>query len=175
MYNEINLVTNKDSSSIKRSRLGKVRKVSYLLLFTIAVFSVLIFIINIRYSVNSVRQKQNSVMNNLSLYNDNIVKIIFLNLRLVDINSITSGRTNYQNTLEKFFANVPAGVEVQAFSMDNGKLNITLVSNSLLSLNEYLNESLKVADEEGLSDVRLASLTSQSSGYVMIIGMTFNP
>lgn len=173
MYNEINLVTDKDSSSTKKSKIGKIRKISYFLLFTVTVLSVFIFILNVRFSVNSVKQKQTSVMNNLSIYNDNIVKIIFLNLRLTDIKSIISGRTNYQDTLEKFFTNVPSDIDVQGYAMENGKITITLASNSLLSLNEYLNESLKTANDEGLQDVKLASLTAQSSQFVMIITMTF--
>ncbi len=173
MYNEINLVTNKDSSSKEKSRLKRIRTISYLLLFIVSVFSILIFIINLRYSVNSVKQKQNSVMNNLSIYNDNIVKIIFLNLRLDDIKSIVSERTNYQTTVEKFFSDVPSGVTIQGFSMENGKLSMTITSTSLLSLNEYLNQVLKIADEEGMSDVKLATLTAQSSEYSMSVGMTF--
>lgn len=173
MYNEINLVTDKDSSSKERSRLKRIRTISYLLLFTVTVFSILLFIVNLRYSVNSVKQKQTSVMNNLSIYNDNIVKIIFLNLRLADLKSIVSGRTNYQDTLEKFLLTVPSNVTIQGFAMENGKLSMTITSESLLNLNEYLNQILKVADEEGMSDVRLSALTSQSSGYSMSVGMTF--
>lgn len=172
MYADINLVTNKDSSSQSKSKLNKFRTISYLLLFIVTVISIFMFILNIRYSLNSVVQKQQSVKNDLSIYNDNIVKLIFLNLRLQDIKSIYSGRTNYQETLDAYLSALPPDITIDNFKIINNEFTFTVNSSSLLSLNDYLNSVLKISTAQGSADVELDSLNLQDSGYAMTLIIT---
>lgn len=174
MYADINLVTDKDSVASEKSRINKLKKISYFVLFLVTVSSILLFILNVKYSVNSVQEKQSSVLNDLNIYNENAVKVIFLNLRATDIKTILSTRTNYQTILESFLAEKPNDVEVQGFSMNGVKASITLSSKSLLDLNNYLNILLKKAEEQGMSNITLGSLSVNDSGYLMIVSMDFS-
>lgn len=172
MYGDINLVADKESSASSKSKLKKIRSISYLVLFLVTISSVLIFILNIRYSVNSVREQQTSVLNNLSIYNESVVKLIFLNQRLADIKVIFEDKTNYQELLTSFFSTLPPSVTIESYDINEGKFNLTLSSESLLALNESLNTILSTANDQGISDVVLSSLTNSSSSYLMAVSMT---
>src|SRR5687768_13977715 len=101
MSADINLVGNKAPIDPRIIRLLKVRKISFAILFIICFLSIILFLVNLRLSVNSLQREQQRVVDELVNFDEASAKIFLLNSRVRDIGTIVKARKSYADLLSK--------------------------------------------------------------------------
>ncbi len=164
---DINLVNKKTSESAKDLRLKKVKTISFAILIVVAISSILLFLINLRFSVNYVKGQQNKIIDALSVYDETSSKIFILHQRVEDLSSIISERKKYHNKTELLFADLPTGVAIDEYEIDESGVVLGVSSNSLLDLDTFLNYLLDLTKSKKLTTIRMTKLSSVDEGYSM--------
>lgn len=169
---DINLISDNDLKNTQSDRVRKLTAISFSILFFTAFFSFLIFILNLRFSANTIRQNQQELSNALSIYDDKATKILILNNRATDINSLLKTRKDFSLVLAKIVDEKPSNVEIENFRIERNNVDMTVTSPSLLSLNEFLNNLLITeSDSVKFSNILLKSLNISEGGFVLVINM----
>ncbi len=163
---DINLVVEKTFKSPHEKRIAKLRRASLGILGFLAVLSLVLFLINIRLSVNSSQNQQSQIIKDLSSYDQVGVKIFLLHERIKDISSIEENRKNYSALTSEI---IDGSVSVKEFSINKSGFSITAESDSLISLNDMLNRILVLSEEKKLSNISLEGLSINAAGFQMIV------
>lgn len=163
---DINLAS-KTFDNPKNTRLRKIKTISFIALFGVAFLSLIFFLINIRFSANYVRNEQNKIIEGLSPHEETASKIFILNKRLSDLSEILSTRKKYHEKADKIVEKIPQSVAISEFSIDESGIAIEVNSNSLLELNNFLNNMLALSDSKVISGVFFDGLTYSKSVFVM--------
>lgn len=168
---DINLVNKKTSDSLKDLRLKKVKTISFAILIAVAVSSVLLFLINLRFSVNYVKGQQNKIIEALSAYDETTSKIFILHQRVEDLSMIISERKKYHDKTELIFKNFPSGISIEEFEIDESGATLGVSSNSLLELDTFLNYLLDLTKSKKITSIRMIELSSGDDGYSMKLAL----
>jgi hypothetical protein len=171
MYADINLVIKKENNTPKKKQVDLLKRVSFGILFIVAFLSVIFFLLNLRFSVTSIKKQQKAVIQNLSTYDQTAIKIFLLNSRLSDISRILNSRVKYNESVGKIIFSVTPSMTVEDFSVNKKKLSITIISPSLLDLNDFLNKTLSYSATREVSSVSLKELQVSDLGYIMKLEM----
>ena len=163
---EINLI-NKTSEGSKDVRLRKIKTFSFITLFIVGFLSIILFLINYRFSANYVKREQDKLIANLSEFDEIASKIFLLDQRLSDISDILSSRKKYHETADKIIEKVPDSVAITEFQIDEAGILIEVGSSSLLELNNFLNGMLTLSNSKVINGVVLDSLTSSGFEFSM--------
>ena len=167
MYSDINLLTKNEQSTAQKEKVKKLKDFSYILLFSIAFLSVGIFLINLRFSVNSIKKQQNQVTQSISVYNETSAKIILLNSRLDDISYILDQRKSYATINKIVDSSQASGASINVFTVTQNSLTIALFSDSLANLDTILNNILKLSSSSEVKSVNLKVLKADNPGFTM--------
>lgn len=167
----INLISSTDNEDPRKKRLRKLKNFSFILLFLVGFMSVMVFLINYRFSVNYVRGQQRDLIKKISIYDDTAIKIILLNSRLDDISTLLNNRPKYNKIAAEIAKGLDSSVNVKEVKIEEGGISISVSSSSLLSLNEFLNNILRIKESRLITSVNLESLSIESSAYVIEIGI----
>ncbi|MFH1187165.1 MAG: hypothetical protein V1697_03275 [Candidatus Levyibacteriota bacterium] len=139
MNSSINLLQQKDEHLIKKRKKVKIlRTTAGILLGLVAAFSIIIFILNIQFSVSSIKKEQNSVINSISALKEKAAKLILVNDRIKGISEILNKRKNYSNLIEAVLESVPGETKVTSLELNKETVKTTIASKSLLSINSFL-------------------------------------
>ncbi len=168
---DINLVNKKTSESAKDLRLKKVKTISFAILIAVAVSSVLLFLINLRFSVNYVKGQQNKIIEALSAYDETTSKIFILHKRVEDLSAIISERKKYHDKTELIFKNFSSGISIEEFEIDESGVILGVSSNSLLELDTFLNYLLDLTKSKKITSIRMTELSSGDDGYSMKLAL----
>lgn len=148
MNSNINLLQQKDDQLIKKQKRLKILKLTAgIFLAVVAFFSIIIFILNTQFSVSSIKKEQNSVINSISSLKEKAAKIILVNDRIKGTSEILSKRRNYSNIIQTVLKSVPSEAKTASLDINKDTLNMTVSSNSLLSINTYLEDMIKLSQE----------------------------
>lgn len=151
MTNDINLVSNKDEATLKQKKqLRAVRVVAVISLAMIVLFSVLIFIISSLIGLQSIKNSENSTLNSISFLHKKEAELAIVNNRLQDITTILQNRKNYTSDINTLLKIIPSGVYVNSIEINKDSLTMVIVSNSLLSINDFLNSLIGFAQKNQL-------------------------
>lgn len=168
MSTEINLIS-KPTEGSKNARLRKIRTISFITLFTVGFFSLILFFIDYRFSASYVRGQQNKLIADLSQYDETASRIFLLNQRLSDISELLSQRKKHHEKAEKIVEKLPTSVAISEFQIDESGVVMSVSSTSLLELNNFLNDILSLSKSKVLGVVILDRLSTGTSGYTMRI------
>lgn len=169
---DINLVNISTAEGNKDDRLKKIQTISFAALGIVAVLSILLFLINLRFSANYVKKQQNDLIKELSVYDDTSSRLLILNSRLGDVDSILNKRKKYNQTAGKIVEKVPSTIIIENFEIDDSGISIEASSVTLLDLNEFLNNILALSQTEVIQGVFLESLLTEGNVYKMILKAT---
>lgn len=151
MNSSINLLQQKDDQLIKKQERLKILKLTAgISLAVVAFLSIIIFILNMQFSVTSIKNEQNSIINSISSLKDKSAKIVLVNDRIKGISEILKQRKDYSGLIEKVLVLVPSRAKITSFEISKDTLSMTVSSNSLLSINTYLNDMIKLSQDEKL-------------------------
>lgn len=164
---DINLISKRTFEDSRENRVTKLKNYSFVLLFFVGFLSLVVFLINYRFSVNYVRSQQENLIKKLSIYDNTAAKIVFLNLRLADISTITTQRNKFNKTSSSIFEGNLASINLRDYTIDESGISMEISSSSLNTLNDFLNHLLKLTKTKEFSSVSLESLSTENSEYIM--------
>lgn len=171
MSANINLISRTSLEDSKTSRQKKLKNYSFILLFLIGFASLLIFLINYRFSVNYVRKQQQDLIKKISIYDETALKVILLNSRLSEISQVLSDRPKNTGLVREIVKGQTGSLVMDEFSLDTNGITIKLSSRSLLSLNEFLNNLLKLIQSKLISSININSFSYDGTSYLMEVAI----
>lgn len=166
---DINLINKETSENSKDVRLRKIKSISFITLFVVGLLSIVLFLINFRFSANYVKRQQNELITGLSPYDETASKIFLLNQRLSDISEILSNRKKHHKKASKIIENIPTTVVITEFRIDDSGIQIEVSSSSLLQLNNFLNNILSLSESKFIESVVFDGLSYSKSEFLMKI------
>ncbi|EKD85629.1 MAG: hypothetical protein ACD_37C00671G0011 [uncultured bacterium] len=171
MSANINLISRTSLEDSKTSRQKKLKNYSFILLFLVGFASLLIFLINYRFSVNYVRKQQQDLIKKISIYDETALKIILLNSRLSEISQVLSDRPKNTGLVREIVKGQTGSLVMDEFSLDANGTTVKLSSRSLLSLNEFLNNLLKLIQSKSISSININSFSYDGTSYLMEVAI----
>lgn len=161
MSKDINLIQGENKfSTARRSRVLILRIISIVFLSSVAIFSIILFFLNNRISVENVKKQEAATLQKISLISDKSAKFNLLNDRLRGITVILNTRKNYANFLNSVMVLVPQDASMTALTLNKDGILLTVSSSSLLPINKFLTNIINVSVEKHLvKDITIEGLT----------------
>lgn len=160
---DINLVRRESETSKKRVKI--LRIISIILAGFVVIISIVLFIINKGSSLDSIKIQQNAVLTNLTFLNEKGAKLNLLSDRLRNIERIVGIRKNYIKSVTSIIDELPSDAQASSIALDKDGILLTVSSNSLLSINKFLNSVIAISEEKHLiKDLTIESLTVGTTG-----------
>lgn len=155
----INLINSEKLNVRERNRILILRWISLVFLSFVALFSIVLFILEKRISINEIKGQQNAALQRISLLKDRNAKYNLLTDRLRIIKSLISIRKNYTVTLNAILSEIPNGLNVRSLTVDKEGILVSVSSNSLLPINEFLNRATSKLEKKVIKDMTIEGLT----------------
>lgn len=170
----INLISTEKSNLADRNRVLILRSLSLIFLGVVMFVSIILFILDKRISVDSIKNEENSSLQQVSLLKDKYAKYNLLNDRLKTINSLIVSRKNYTSLVDFVISQLPSGVNIRALSIDKEGVLISINSDSLLPINQFLN-NLAQTNKKVLSGLTIEGLTIDSQTGLYSLSVKAKP
>ena len=175
MSNEINLLKSKRRSvfSDLTTRLRILRFGALMLLSLVVLFSVGLFLLVIASPLPGLKEEENALVASLSSQHEKVVQQTIVTTRLQETRSIINKRAKMREIIALFRNELPEGVTIQVFTIDENVINLQASSSSLTQIETYL-ASLQslVTDTKSLQMVQVNSLSLADTGYELVITAT---
>lgn len=165
MSSNINLIDKRSVEDSKKTRLKKLKNFSFALLFFVGLLSLIVFLLNYRFSVRYVRKQQEDIIKKITIYDETAVKIILLNSRLSDVSKVLNRRSKYNEKMSKILDGVKGATTIDGFEVNENEVSITASSTSLSSLDDFLNNLLKMVDLKLFSNVILEEISEDGARF----------
>lgn len=147
MSSSINLIsTRSDDLDTKLKRLRITRIIAVICLIFVAVSAVGVFILTAQVPLASIKKDEAATLNDISYLHDKSAKLYLANDRINNIQNIISKRKNYSDTMSKILGIMPAGVNIDALTIDDKSLILSVSSTSLTSIEGFLNSYVNMAN-----------------------------
>ena len=161
MNSSINLVSIKNDEVEKEERRLKiVRIIAAACLIIVALFSVLIFVINFTLPLEAVKKNQQLELSNISSMHQKLAKYVLLNDRISNISDLISKRKNYASLINSVYSKLPQGLSVEALDVETQQLSLGISGSSLLQLNDFINNLILLKDKDKIiKNINIQSLT----------------
>lgn len=151
MSNNINLIQGENKINInRRNRTFVLKIISIVFLSSVAIFSITLFILNSRISVDAVKNQENDVLKKISSFSQRSAKYNLLNDRLRGIVSLLNSRKNYVSFLNTVISMVPQDASMTTLTLDKDGIFLTVSSSSLLPINKFLTNIVTASSEKHL-------------------------
>lgn len=148
MNNEINLIQGEKINLSRKKRIFILRLLSSIFVFSIAFFSILLFIVNSRISPENVRKDESSTLQKTLLLKDRSAKFNLITDRLKNIAAVLNNRRKYTEVLNTILEQVPPDVKLTGLTIDKNDILITTKSLSLLSVDKFLNNFTNISQQK---------------------------
>ncbi|OGH06492.1 MAG: hypothetical protein A2171_01865 [Candidatus Levybacteria bacterium RBG_13_35_9] len=171
MSNDINLVSNKSEALEKEQRLLRLLRIFALLsLFTVAVLSVGIFLINFTIPISAVKKEQEQALSQISTLSKKHAIYNLTKDRLTNISNLLKIRKDYAKSLNIIFTKIPSPLVVTDIRIENESLVMAISGNSLLSINDVIESLVDFStNKKIISDLVIESLVfnPQDGNYIL--------
>lgn len=177
MSESINLVQGENKVSLaRRNRTLILRIISLVFLASVALFSIILFFINNRLSVEDVKKQESITLQKIAQISDRNAKYALLNDRLKGINTILNSRKNYAVFLNAVSGTVPDGAFLTMLTVDKDGLLLTVSSSSLLSINTFLNNIVSQSlNKHLIKDIVIQGLTIDRDNGIYSLSIKAKP
>ncbi len=160
MNSEINLIQGEQTNLARKKRIFILRALSFFFVFSVALFSILLFFVNSRISLTSVKKDQNSTLQKLLLLKDRSAKFNLTSDRLKNITTVLSNRKKYTGVLNTILEQVPSDIKLTGLTIDKDDVLVTATSISLLSIDKFLNNFASISQQRHVvKDMAIEGLT----------------
>lgn len=160
--NEINLISGKKEEDQKSKHFLKILIiVSVICILLTVASSVFVFYLKLGSPLPALKEKENTLLSQLSSSKDKIAKLEVLNDRLTNVDNIVSKRRNYNKLIDDISKNQSGNLRINSLRV--GKKGVTLIvsSSSLSSINNFLdNLLLMFQKKEFFSEIVLNNVSS---------------
>lgn len=160
MNNDINLIEGEKTNLARKKRIFILRILSLVFVFSVAFFSILLFIINSRISLESVKREENSTLQKILFFKDRSAKFNLVSDRLKNITALLNSRKKYTVVLNTILQQVPSDVRLTGFTINKDDVLVTAASVSLLSINKFLDSFTSISQQKhAVKDMVIEGLT----------------
>lgn len=161
MSSSINLLKTEGKEDLRRTRTAYIlRLISLVFLGFVGLISIVLFILNSRISVSSVKGEEAIVAQNISFQKDRVSKYYLLNDRIKGVENILNNRKNYTDSLNTLISQVPSDASISSLEIDKGDVSLTVNSGSLLPLNKFLNNMIDLSiNKHAIKDMTIETLS----------------
>lgn len=163
----INLVDKRNPTDAKNHRIKKLKAISIGILLFIAFLSIIIFAIDYRFSAGYVRKQQGEMMKALEPFSEPASRMFILNSKLSGISSLLSQRKKYNTVSSEILEGKPESLLIDEFSVDENGILVKASSNSLSTIDIFLNYCLSLIKAKTISSVVLENLSLVQGAYLI--------
>lgn len=164
MNNSINLLRTESKGNSKRRKTTYILKIiSLIFIFFVGLISIVLFVLNSRISISSVKNEEAVVLQNIAGQKDRLSKYYLLSNRLNGIEEILKERKNYTDVLNALISQIPQDTEVGSLEIDKGDISLSVNSSSLIPINKFLNNMMDLSiNKHVIRNMTIESLTIDS-------------
>lgn len=149
MNNGINIVSNKNSQIEKELRiLNILRFTAVSMLITVALVSIIIFVISVQIPLSDLRQQENSTISQISKLHKKLATYYLIKDRVNNINTLMSTRKDYTKSLNPILAKISSDLTVDDLEVEADVITLTVSGNSLVSINVIINDLIASSDSK---------------------------
>lgn len=148
MNDDINLIQGEKTNLARKKRIFILRTFSLIFVFSVAFFSIILFVINSRISLEDVKKNENSTLQKTLLFKDRSAKFNLVSDRLRNISTILNNRKKYTGVLNTILGQVPLDVKLTGLTVDKDDVSVTAASISLLSINKFLDNFTNISQQK---------------------------
>lgn len=164
---DINLISVPKVSRDKQQRLRSVRIIAFGLLGLVGSVSVILFVINLSSPISKIKAQQNQILSQITTQQDKAAKLNVVKERVTTISNIFSTRTDYIDSLKLILSKKPDDLKLISLETNKESINMTVNSNSLLTINNFLNTVI----DTGKSDKKIKSVLLDSLAVNQSLGV----
>lgn len=160
MNNSINLVSNRNEA-IERERkvLLALRIIAVVLLSSIAIVSILAFIITTQVPLSKIKDDQTQALASIASSSKKLSSYFLIKDKLTNINSLTSIRSDYIKPIDLIFSKIPESLRVDSLNIEQDLIEIEISGSSLQPMDEVVKSLVAVGTERIIiKSVKLKSL-----------------
>lgn len=165
MSNSINLIQKQTETNSKEVLSEKIKKISFGVLISVGLLSIVLFLLSYRFSIGYVRSQEDKLMRKMGAYEQLGSKVFLLNSRLGDISFLISSRLKINKTSDAIIGVTPANLRLVKYDMNAKGIEIQAESQALSDINDFLNSLLALNANKVFSSVKIDSLSANASGY----------
>lgn len=159
MNNTINLSPYKNKSKIHYEKAIKAtRIISIILLFFVILSGSSIFVLNSTSSLPNIIHQQNAITTNLDFLRKRAILLYLIHDRTSAIQSIYSTRTSYEDIIRDIKTQTTNDISIDSLRIKKNSIDLSLSSDSLLSLDIFLNKITKIAQEKKYKTLTVSDL-----------------
>ena len=160
MNNGINIVSNKNSQIERELRiLNILRFTAVSMLVTIALSSIIIFVVSVQIPLSALRQEENSTIAQISQLHKKLATYYLIKDRINNINALMSTRKDYTKSLKPILAMVSGDLTVDDLDVEEDVITLTVSGNSLVGINTIINDLIASSESKKyISNVTISSL-----------------
>ena len=161
MISSINLVSNNNSQLEKElRRVTAMRIIAIVCLVSVALLSVLIFVINFTLPLQAVKAQQQTELISIGTMHKKLVKYVLLNDRVRNIADLTAKRKNIASLINTITGKLPKDLSVESLGMENGIITLGISGNSLLTMNQFIDDFIALKDKNKIiKSINIQSLS----------------
>lgn len=135
----INLISNQSNDlEQKLRRLMIVRVIAIVFLSFVGLLTVVVFVLSLSIPIPQIKKEESGTLSSISYLQDKAAKIYLANDRVNNIKNITVKRNNYSDLITKIASGITEDVSVDALSIDQNILLLTVSGRSLESVNKVI-------------------------------------
>lgn len=172
MSNGINLIEKQADKNVRSELTGRIKKFSFVLVFSVGLLSILFFLLNYRFSLGYVKSEEDKLTKKMLSFEEVSSKVFLLNSRLADISYLLSSRKKPNVTSEVIINIKPENLAISKYQIDAGGVSIDASSPNLSDINDFLNSLLSLTEKKKISSITINSLGADVSGYS--VGLLIN-
>jgi len=160
MNNSINLISNKNEQLERELRmLLLVRVIAVSMLITLAVVSIIAFIVSTQIPLSKIKQEQNNTLASISSLHSKLTSYYLIKDRINNINNFFNLRTDFSEILDLLFAQIGPDMKVDTIDIEKSQVRIRASGTSLVTINKSIDDIFVAAKGNKLiSKVELTSL-----------------
>lgn len=146
MDNDINLISDrKKYASSKARQVARFRIAAGIALGIVVLSAFILFLLNRLSGIDSLLQQEQEDTAKVASKQKIVGKLLLVESRLNDINSILASRSSPDIFIQKIIAGMPSGVNIDSFSLTKKKVSLTVTSSSLIFLDQFTTDLLTKA------------------------------
>ena len=174
MNESINLVENRNQQLEKEQKVLKfIRAIAVCLLVTIALISILAFIISSQIPLLAIKQDESSTMSQIAALHNKLATYYLIKNRISNISLLLNQRKDYTKVTSEIFSKISSDTSVDGLNLEKKAITLNVSSNSLLSINKLINDMIDLSDQKKLiANVKLESLSLNVQSQTYSIALT---
>jgi len=173
MSDDINLLLDrKRQSSSKTGRVARLRVAAGISLSVVVLSAIILLILNKLSGIDVLLQQEQRDTAKISSQQKIVGKLLLLQSRLTDINSIFMTRSSPDVFIQQITAGMPSNVHIDSFGLTSKKISLAVTSSSLTDLDQFTNYLLtKVNNKQLFKTLTISGVIADPSNQKYILSI----